>query len=294
MSYHKLLSKISQWESEDHFYTERYFWWHGFAGFRGEEWIMENLELDDFKMPTTHVDVRTGQTVHEISTFSFSHNLKIKLDKDFDEVHQLLELDVLKLEKKFQKLELIGIIKNQLEQILNRIKVSALPDLYLNILLEIFKTNIQKLSLKTSPPYKEKGNWAFKYKHTGSPEAKDDLLALADKLIDLHWISNEGENKILLFKFLQKGTLKDKIIWTGKKVYLKTLIDHLIKRDLFVTNNHWQAIEENFVIQTKDGLIPPIGIRTNKPSSNKRVLELVSEMANIIENESTTSLTTSK
>lgn len=271
MKYHPLLEGLAKWQNEEHFFSERYHWWKQWAVLSGKELTVDLLEQDEFRTPTTTTDFKTGQTIQEISTFSFSYNLGFQIDREFKKLHKEIQDKLIILEKESQKKSFIAIIGEELEILGKKVNELNIKDMYKEVILEKFQTgkdSVKNLLIEESSILEH--SWDFKYKHIVQGWGKANLNQLVEELVSKSWLSGSEENLKNFRSFFSGKTPKDIIIWTGRMTYLKTFIHHIVQKELVETRNHWIAIENSFVVIHNKQRSSTKGIRnTNITKSEK-------------------------
>ncbi len=284
MTYHPLLEDLAKWENEEHFYAVRYNWWYNFSGFNGTDWVQKRLEEDEYKTPTTILDFKTGEPINEISTFSFTHNLGLRINSEFKKLLEDLQEKFLTLEKESQKISWIALINEQLDNILERVRNLELKEHYKKVIVEEIGKGIETIS-KLSPLEIQEvsSTWSFKYKCENEIEKKSNLSSFTEELMRNGLIDGSEENIRNFKTFFIKGKTKDYIVWTGKKSELVTFFRELVSKNFIDSDNHWVAVRNCFIILHKSKEYPTNGLKSEKGTQSKKKKEMIFSLIDLLE-----------
>ncbi len=284
MTYHPLLEDLAKWENEEHFYAVRYNWWYNFSGFNGTDWVQERLEKDEHKTPTTIRDFKTGDLVSEISTFSFTHNLGLRINSEFKKLLEDLQEKFLTLEKESQKISSIALIAGQLDNILGKVTNLELKGHYKKVIVEEIGKGIETINKLSSLEIKEVSSaWSFKYTCENEIDKKSNLSSFTEELIR-NGLIDGSEGNIRNFKtFFIKGKTNDYIVWTGKKSELVTFFRELVSKNFIESENHWVSVRNCFIILHKSKEYSTNGLKSEKGTQSKKKKEMLFSLIDLLE-----------
>ena len=284
MEIHPLLEDLAKWSNEENFYSERYFWWYGFRGFNGEEWVKQNLEKDIHKQPVSSIDFRTGQPIHEIGTFMFSHDLKLKIQGEFKELRLSIQEKVISLETQNQQEGFTSLIIEQLKLVFADVKELEIPELYYKLIIAEISIGIDLIEdLYKSETEVVNSIWCFEYLNDDAENRKKNIHYFLEELSNNGLIERTKENRASFKKFINNKKPKDFIIWNGSKAELVSLFKVLINKDYIQSENHWVAVSSCFKISKKGREYHTMGLKSEKGSQDSKKIERINAIIQNLE-----------
>ncbi len=280
MTYHPLLEDLAKWENEEHFYAVRYNWWSQWPRFDNAPITPALLEKDEFKIPTDMVDFKTGETIYEISTFSFLQNLGIQMENEFKELYNAIQEKSFALETENQKKSLILFLLNETKTVRGKFLHLGIKNRYKEVLINEFQKGEDYLEkLLPSEITKPSNDWNFKYDYLNRDGGKENLRIVVADLKKEGFIGQETPLRLFTRLFSGDATApKKKIVWTGRKGELTFFISKLANSKFMTTNNHWVAVENYFEIFSAGKEFSTSKLNTADKTTSKKQIEILSKI----------------